>query len=542
MTELAPLHPSAEWPAGLTGHLDAPADGEEVRGPTFWVRGWAPPVGGGLSRVSVRVDGRRIGLARLGCPRPDLAVVTDHPHAPISGFEFLADAADLPGGGRPAEVGALANGWDGSTVLIGGARIRRGLGTTGAPVEPLIRTAARSGRGSGRVLAVSHGLGYGGAYTFLVDLVRGLVEDHGFGCTVLSLGPAPRGPELEEIGVEVREENQPLLDDPASFDRWAASLLDWVQRGGFGVVLVNSLAAFPGAELAGRAHLPVAWAIHESQGPDGFWDVAYPPGGLHPDVRDGALRRLVEADALVFAAEATRRLYEPGAGRGEVIRYGVEAEGLRRSSPGRDRARVSLDVHQEAVVILCLGLVESRKGQSVLAQAFGRLAEAHPRAVLALVGERAGDPYSDALREHVQRARLQDRIPLIATTPRPVEWLASADVLVCASDVESMPFVVLEAMAMEVPVLATEVYGIPEVLKDGETGYLCAPCDVRALAEGLDRVLSATEEERRGVAARALEVARRRHDPQGAASAWADLLRRLASAPARPAAGVRVRR
>ena len=50
-----------------------------------------------------------------------------------------------------------------------------------------------------------------------------------------------------------------------------------------------------------------------------------------------------------------------------------------------------------------------------------------------------------------------------------------SDLLVCASDVESLPRTVLEAMAWELPVLATAVYGLPELIEDGETGWLCRP-------------------------------------------------------------------
>ena len=65
-----------------------------------------------------------------------------------------------------------------------------------------------------------------------------------------------------------------------------------------------------------------------------------------------------------------------------------------------------------------------------------------------------------------------------------------SDLLVCASDVESLPRTVLEAMAWELPVLATAVYGLPELIDDGETGWLCAPRDVDALADGLRRALA----------------------------------------------------
>jgi glycosyltransferase involved in cell wall biosynthesis len=86
-----------------------------------------------------------------------------------------------------------------------------------------------------------------------------------------------------------------------------------------------------------------------------------------------------------------------------------------------------------------------------------------------------------------------------------------ADLLVCASDVESLPRTVLEAMAWETPVLATDVFGLPELITDGETGWLCQPRDLEALAEGLDRALSSSPEERAAVARAARALVAERH-------------------------------
>jgi glycosyltransferase involved in cell wall biosynthesis len=95
---------------------------------------------------------------------------------------------------------------------------------------------------------------------------------------------------------------------------------------------------------------------------------------------------------------------------------------------------------------------------------------------------------------------------LIPLTPDVQDWYGMADLLVCASDVESLPRTVVEAMAWELPVLATDVFGLPEIVREGETGWLCPPRDVEALAVGLERALASSAEERlrMGRAGRAL--------------------------------------
>ena len=88
-------------------------------------------------------------------------------------------------------------------------------------------------------------------------------------------------------------------------------------------------------------------------------------------------------------------------------------------------------------------------------------------------------------------------------------WYGVSDFLVCASDVESLPRTVLEAMAWERPVLATRVFGLPELIDDGRTGWLCEPRDIEALATGIDRALSTGPEERAAVGRAARELVER---------------------------------
>jgi glycosyltransferase involved in cell wall biosynthesis len=100
---------------------------------------------------------------------------------------------------------------------------------------------------------------------------------------------------------------------------------------------------------------------------------------------------------------------------------------------------------------------------------------------------------------------------LIPITPDVDPWYGMADLLVCASDIESLPRTVLEAMAWETPVLATSVFGLPELITDGETGWLCEPRDLSQLAAGIDRVLSSSAEQRQRIGRDGRELVERRH-------------------------------
>jgi glycosyltransferase involved in cell wall biosynthesis len=92
-----------------------------------------------------------------------------------------------------------------------------------------------------------------------------------------------------------------------------------------------------------------------------------------------------------------------------------------------------------------------------------------------------------------------------AIAPDEVERLLSAvDILALPSTTEGMPYVVLEAMACSLPVVAGRVYGIPEMVRDGEEGHLVDPTDVAALSRALGRLIAdASLRERMGSAGRA---------------------------------------
>jgi glycosyltransferase involved in cell wall biosynthesis len=138
------------------------------------------------------------------------------------------------------------------------------------------------------------------------------------------------------------------------------------------------------------------------------------------------------------------------------------------------------------------------------------IASRHPEVWVAFVGGR-DDDNTEALERYVASSPFGERMRVIPVTPEVESWYGMADLLVCASDIESLPRTVLEAMAWETPVLGTRVFGLPELITDGETGWLCEPRDLPALAAGLDRVLSLPPEERRRVGAAGRPLVAERH-------------------------------
>jgi glycosyltransferase involved in cell wall biosynthesis len=138
--------------------------------------------------------------------------------------------------------------------------------------------------------------------------------------------------------------------------------------------------------------------------------------------------------------------------------------------------------------IVCVGRLTHVKGQALLVEALAQLRAEGVQARLTLVG--AGPKRADleslverlGLREHVVFAGAvgQDRIQSI---------YRSADVFCLPSLAEGLPVVFMEAMALEVPVVASRIMGVPELVEDGRTGLLVTPARIDQLVDALGRLV-----------------------------------------------------
>jgi glycosyltransferase involved in cell wall biosynthesis len=226
------------------------------------------------------------------------------------------------------------------------------------------------------------------------------------------------------------------------------------------------------ALLLGRL-FPVSWSatIH---GPDEFID----PVGF-------ALREKLQAAAFVVAVShygrsQLMRFTPPECwDRLEVCRLGIDPEELPPSAGANP---------QEVFRVMCVARLFPVKGHQVLIEAVHDLRRQGRRLRLTLVGDGP------------ERARLEARAAALGLHEQVVfqGWVNQSqlpalyrecDLFVLASFAEGIPVALMEAMALAVPCVATQVMGVPELIRDGVDGLLVAPADPAGLAEAMARLM-----------------------------------------------------
>lgn len=254
----------------------------------------------------------------------------------------------------------------------------------------------------------------------------------------------------------------------------------------FDLILVepgrNALLLAAVARRVTRARATVSW-IHAT----GKW-------GRRLQFNGTERRMLRGLDAVVAIAESQRDYLVADAGLDArnlvVIHNGVDAERFRPRGEARDAARAALGVAPEEVVVGIVASLTPEKGHALLVEAVARVASgaaggAAPAIRLVVAGE---GPERPAIEAAIARAGLGTRATLLGLRrdlDRALYPALDVQTLVSHPFRETLPISLMEGMACGLPVVATRVGSVADLVADGETGLLVAPGDVGGLAAAL---------------------------------------------------------
>ena len=202
-------------------------------------------------------------------------------------------------------------------------------------------------------------------------------------------------------------------------------------------------------------------------------------------------------DALVAVAPWVRdELLAMGVGRPSqwhVVPVGVDMRALLETRPDQREARARLGLPLDGPIVGCVGRLVPVKDHATLFEAARRVLDSCPEAIFVLAGD-------GELRERLQREAvdlLGDRVRFLGWVHDLPTLYAAFDVVVLTSRLEGTPVALIEAAAAGRPVVATNVGGVSEVVRDGNTGLLVPPRDAVAVAANVVTLLDDREGARR---------------------------------------------
>jgi glycosyltransferase involved in cell wall biosynthesis len=272
------------------------------------------------------------------------------------------------------------------------------------------------------------------------------------------------------------EREEPSLVHTTLFD---ADIVARLATRGTGVPLMTTLAntTYDPERVAGDANLRQS-RVTAARVVDGFT-------ARHMTDHFHAVSEAVKSSAV------TALQIDPG--RVTVVHRGRDPERLGYRTPERrERARANLGLPDETELVLTVGRQEYQKGQVDLIEAFARIATDHPQALLAIAG-RPGNA-TEELAAVVAREGLDDRVLFLGHRGDVPELMCAADLFVFPSLWEGLGGVLIEALALEVPIVASDIPALREVVVDGVNAILTPPGEagllgdtMRALLEDPDR-------------------------------------------------------
>ncbi len=290
------------------------------------------------------------------------------------------------------------------------------------------------------------------------------------GVDVEHLAPGGRGDRVRQLAAVIRRE-RPELVHTTLFESDIAGRLA-ARRAG--VPCVSTLA---GASY-GRDHV----------GQPGYRHIRL-RGAQAVDIATAQLVRRFHAVSGVVAAAMASRLFVPSR-RIEVVHRGRDAAVLGRRAPERTVAvRAGLGIDGSAPLLVAIARHEYDKGLDVAVQAMAAVRRSAPEAVLVVAGREGNQ--TEALRALAREAGVEEAVRLLGPRSDVADLLGAADVFLAPSRREGLPGSVLEAMALEAPIVASDLPSVREVVgSDGACARLVPVGSVAAVADAVADTLA----------------------------------------------------
>jgi glycosyltransferase involved in cell wall biosynthesis len=307
----------------------------------------------------------------------------------------------------------------------------------------------------------------GGAEKILVQVADGLREEYDPVAVVLQEGWASS--EFAKLNIPVT--HMPL---DRSFDlSWVRRMISFIRENNIKLIHSHEFTTNAYALVAARlAGIPVICTIHGKN---------YYPDRLYRRIASRMTARY--ASEFVAVSEDLKNYLVANIGiPGEqitVVHNGIDTCDIDRSRFDRHEIRQQLQIAQDAYVVIVVAALFEMKGHKDLITALLEPVIDSEKLCVLFVGD--GD-YRAALERQVSECNLVDKVRFLGFRSDIPALLAVSDLFILPSYSEGLPVSVLEAMSAELPVIATDVGGLKEIIRDGDNAYLVPAANPQHLA------------------------------------------------------------
>lgn len=320
------------------------------------------------------------------------------------------------------------------------------------------------GRKPIRIAVLLQDLEFGGTQRYAIHLLKHLSKDLFKAELWVLRGGSDMVPAAEEAGISIRHLSHDTRVSPASLAALARRLLTDRPE------ILYTLTVVPNiwGRVFGRiARVPVVVSGYRN---------------LLPRQHERWLWRL--SDKIICNAEILKRVM--------VSKFLVDPERIAvvPNAVDTDFFKPKQDESRKSKTVLFMGRLVAEKDPLNLLEGFRLAAREVPDATLDIVGN---GPLKPKIEERIRDYYLESRIRLLPATADVRPAFSKASVFTLPSASEASPNVVIEAMAMGLPVVGTRVGGIPELIENGRTGILVNPGDPRGLADALTSLLTSND-------------------------------------------------
>ncbi len=334
-----------------------------------------------------------------------------------------------------------------------------------------------------RIVYIIDGLGMGGAERLMIPLLRNLDRNvfEPRVCVLQVRGGNPVAEDIRALGVAVDLLPVPYLRDLGAVPR----IMKYLKQTEADLAHLQLELADTLGSLASRlCHLPSVSTLHTMPSQDmklKSW--------AHQTMEFWSLRLF--CDRVISVSEEARQYHLKISGSPEkqniTIYNGIDLTRFANLDGEREAFRRELGIPSHAEVLTTLAVLREPKGIQFMIRAMPDILAARPHAYYLIAGDGA---YRQALEEEVDKAGVREHVIFAGMRSDVHRVLAASDVFVLPTLTEALPTVLAEAMACRLPIIASAVGGVPEMVTDGDNGLLLQPGDPRALADACIGLLS----------------------------------------------------